>query len=322
LLSRYLTVVLAISAIMILSDGDANATTVNVLIPKGTSAPGCEATNSCFQPYSPSISVNDEVLWTNADTAAHTVTSGNVASGPDGEFDSGLFLTGASFSHTFESAGTFPYFCMVHPWMIGSVTVSAQPVAVLSDDFKIPVRQKDIPVSGGELPQTITISTDESSYTRGDTMIVAGGVSPVVGPTVVIQVFSDTDTLVRVDQIDVSPNGKYVTEIVPGGALWDNNEGTFTIKATYGTVSEQTQIQYETIVMPEEEMPEKDVVSPPTDLEVPPGLGPEIYAIIAAIVIGPIVIVIARRKKKDSGGQITSSPKEDHDYSLDDSRLQ
>ena len=69
------------------------------------------------------IQVLDFVEWGNADTAAHTVTSGTAADGPDGIFDSGLYAPGKSFSHQFTEVGKYPYFCMVHPWMDGVVTV-------------------------------------------------------------------------------------------------------------------------------------------------------------------------------------------------------
>ena len=95
----------------------------NVTIPEGTSTSGCEETNECFIPFDVLVNVGGEVTWTNDDTAAHTVTAGTAADGPSGEFDSSLFLAGTTFSHTFESAGQFPYFCLVHPWMAGIVTV-------------------------------------------------------------------------------------------------------------------------------------------------------------------------------------------------------
>ncbi|MGI0089441.1 MAG: PEFG-CTERM sorting domain-containing protein, partial [Nitrosopumilaceae archaeon] len=74
-------------------------------------------------PYETIIDVGGEVAWHNVDTAAHTVTSGNPRDGSDGTFDSSLLPAGQTFSHKFEEAGTFNYFCMVHPWMIGVVTV-------------------------------------------------------------------------------------------------------------------------------------------------------------------------------------------------------
>jgi plastocyanin len=97
--------------------------TVSVEIPKGTSSPGCETSNACFSPASLTINAGDTVKWTNTDTAAHTVTSGSPSNGPDGVFDSSLVMGGASFENTFDEAGSYDYFCMVHPWMVGNIQV-------------------------------------------------------------------------------------------------------------------------------------------------------------------------------------------------------
>ena len=94
-----------------------------VSLPEGTSVPGCEETDACYTPSSVNVGVGETVTWSNDDTAAHTVTSGTAADGPDGTFDSSLFAAGTTFSHTFEQEGTFDYFCMVHPWMVGNVVV-------------------------------------------------------------------------------------------------------------------------------------------------------------------------------------------------------
>ena len=98
-------------------------TDTNVSVAVGTSVPGCEETNECYIPYEVTVDAGGEVTWTNDDSAAHTVTAGNAADGLSGEFDSGLFMTGATFTHKFESVGTYDYFCMVHPWMVGVVMV-------------------------------------------------------------------------------------------------------------------------------------------------------------------------------------------------------
>ncbi len=98
--------------------------TISVDTPLGTSVPGCEETNECFTPASVTINAGDTVEWTNSDTAAHTVTGGLPADGPSGVFDSSLFMAGATFTHTFEEAGNYDYFCMVHPWMVGNVQVN------------------------------------------------------------------------------------------------------------------------------------------------------------------------------------------------------
>ncbi len=95
-----------------------------VNIPTGSSAPGCEETMECFIPSLATVTVGGTVTWFNGDTAAHTVTSGTVTDGSDGIFDSSLFLADASFSHTFKEEGVYDYFCIVHPWMTGTVEVT------------------------------------------------------------------------------------------------------------------------------------------------------------------------------------------------------
>ena len=90
----------------------------------GSSTPGCEETaDGCFIPSTVTIPMGGTVTWENGDTAAHTATGGSATEGPSGVFDSSLIMAGSSFSHTFEDAGTFDYFCMVHPWMAGTVIV-------------------------------------------------------------------------------------------------------------------------------------------------------------------------------------------------------
>jgi len=97
--------------------------TVTVEIPSGTSVPGCEESDKCYIPASITINAGDTVEWNNADTAAHTVTGGSPSDGPSGVFDSSLVMGGASFAHTFDEAGSYDYFCMVHPWMVGDIQV-------------------------------------------------------------------------------------------------------------------------------------------------------------------------------------------------------
>ncbi len=96
--------------------------TQTVSIAKGASSQGCETTNQCYLPSSLEIRVHDTISWSNDDTAAHTVTSGT-PNGPDGIFDSSLFMSGSNYEFTFDDAGTYPYFCMVHPWMKGEIVV-------------------------------------------------------------------------------------------------------------------------------------------------------------------------------------------------------
>lgn len=94
-----------------------------VSIPAGTSVPGCEDANKCYDPSTLIIFKGAEIIWRNDDSSAHTVTSGNIINGPDEEFDSGLILSDETFSYKFEDAGEYDYFCMIHPWANASITV-------------------------------------------------------------------------------------------------------------------------------------------------------------------------------------------------------
>jgi len=100
-----------------------NTMPIRVSIPYGTSIPECEITNECFLPADIILDIGTEVIWSNDDDAAHTITSGTPEDGPDGVFDSSLFMADNEFSYIFNSPGDYPYFCLVHPWMIGSITV-------------------------------------------------------------------------------------------------------------------------------------------------------------------------------------------------------
>jgi len=73
-----------------------------------------------FIPQEIDISVGTTVVWTNKDSMAHTVTHRAAKQ----LFASPLIMPGESFSYTFDRAGTYPYFCMPHPFMTGTVVVS------------------------------------------------------------------------------------------------------------------------------------------------------------------------------------------------------
>ncbi len=112
----------------------------------GSSVPGCEDTNECFSPSPVNIAIGDTVKWVNDDTAAHTSTSGSAADGPDGNWDSSLVIAGSSFSNTFDAAGEYPYFCMVHPWMSGMVIVGE----AMAEEAGIMINIESQPAGAGE----------------------------------------------------------------------------------------------------------------------------------------------------------------------------
>ena len=86
--------------------------------------------DKAYSPNPMNVKVGDTVTWTNDDNQAHTVTSGNSSDPDKGKvFDSSpnfnpLLAPKQTFQHKFTTAGDFPYFCQLHPTMIGKVVVS------------------------------------------------------------------------------------------------------------------------------------------------------------------------------------------------------
>ena len=94
----------------------------SVTISPGSSVP---SNGKFFVPATLTVSTGTTVTWTNGDSTLHTVTSGSAESGNSGtEFDSSYLAAGKIFQHQFGAAGTFDYYCTLHPWMKGKVVVS------------------------------------------------------------------------------------------------------------------------------------------------------------------------------------------------------
>lgn len=126
----------------------------------------------------------DSIIWKNADTAFHTITSVSASSietgdfEVDGLFDSGFFTAGKSYTRQFNELGDFYYYCSIHPYMNGVVHVIKNPGSVktidrvasgYSDDglgFNIKY------ILDTDLQNTVHINPDEKSLTftiSGDT---------------------------------------------------------------------------------------------------------------------------------------------------------
>lgn len=83
----------------------------------GSAATGVEIVEFTYDPDPIEVEVGDSVTWTNEDSAPHTATA------DDGSFDTGTLDKGKPGTVSFEEAGTFPYFCEIHPTMHGTVEV-------------------------------------------------------------------------------------------------------------------------------------------------------------------------------------------------------
>jgi amicyanin len=91
--------------------------------PKATSRPSAAdgkqvvVDNFSFTPATAAVPVGTTVTWTNHDDIPHNVVS------PEQKFKSPVLDTDETFSHTFDAAGTYKYYCSIHPRMTGQVVV-------------------------------------------------------------------------------------------------------------------------------------------------------------------------------------------------------
>ena len=84
--------------------------------------------DGCYTPVTLSANVGDKIIMTNTDsTGVHSFTSGTVNGftlSPDGTFDTGILMSGDSFEWTPTVSGEYPYYCMLHSWQVGTITVN------------------------------------------------------------------------------------------------------------------------------------------------------------------------------------------------------
>jgi plastocyanin len=82
---------------------------------------------TAYDPNPVTVGVGENVTWVNDDPDPHTVTSGSFATPEAGqEFDSGYMGPNRSFTHRFDTAGEYEYFCIIHPNMVGTVIVGEE----------------------------------------------------------------------------------------------------------------------------------------------------------------------------------------------------
>ena len=165
-----------------------SATTANVSI-----------VNFAFSPPSVNINVNDSVNWTWAGSP-HSTTSDT------GLWESGVRGTGAIFTHTFTSAGSFPFHCSVHPFMTGTITVQS-----------------------ADVPPTVMISnpTNGSVFAAPATLNLMATASDSDGSVTNVQFFQGTTSLGSVAN---SPYSVTVRDLAAGNytfsAVAADNAGT------------------------------------------------------------------------------------------------
>jgi len=218
-------------------EGGMSATVTNAV---GSSIPGCAETDNCFIPSTVVITAGGTITWENTDNAAHTASSGTPEGGPDGVFDSSLMMVNGSFSFTFDSAGTYPYFCMVHPWMQGTVIVEAE--AAHGDDHAGEMEE----MGHGDDHAAKGIEDLSDQFTAS----VTSGVIHHIGAnsdddTLLVHLFGADDD----GELKITLNSKIITPFDDGSyfVLVDSEEAEFeqmgrTLHIEYGAGAEKIEI--------------------------------------------------------------------------------
>ncbi|MFB5599185.1 MAG: plastocyanin/azurin family copper-binding protein [Nitrososphaeraceae archaeon] len=96
--------------------------TITVDIPQGAGNQLASLDNKYYNPNTANVTMGMTVTWVNKDFAPHTATSGKDSSDPNSGsiFDTGDIQPGSSKSITISQKGEIPYYCTIHPWMVGS----------------------------------------------------------------------------------------------------------------------------------------------------------------------------------------------------------
>lgn len=136
--------------------------------PATTSATQVTIQNYAFAPASLTIPAGTTVVWTNKDTAPHTVT---VSSGPV-KFSSPNLQQGDTFTYTFTQPGTYSYYCAVHPDMTASVTVTGSTTPP-------PTTTTAPPPTTTTAPPTTTMSMPPTGNGTG-TCLATGILTPLI----------------------------------------------------------------------------------------------------------------------------------------------
>jgi len=148
----------------VINMGNAFAGTADVMIAAGSAAPGCEVESKCWDPSTLTVAEGTTVAWTNKDAAGHTVTSGNPGDTDSGSlFDSTkdpagfLIKPETTWQYTFDEEGEYPYFCQVHPWMVGKVIVTEEMMPEPEPEPEMPANALALTTDNGSVEVQVTI---------------------------------------------------------------------------------------------------------------------------------------------------------------------
>jgi plastocyanin len=198
-----------------------------------------------YTPFSVAIQPGDTVQWDWAFTPLHgsSVTSGEDNT-PDGLFDSGIRGTGATFSYTFASPGTFFYFSRVESIMIGVVEVagSTAPSTLGNISTRLLVQSGDNVLIGG-LIATGTVPKRVIIRAIGPSLTPFGVTGALANPTLDLfqgstLLFSNDDWNESTQQAEIAATGLSPSNAAEAAIVWTLTPGqnyTAVVRGKNGT---------------------------------------------------------------------------------------
>lgn len=162
------------------------------------------------------VAAGTTVSWTNVGDVIHTTTSN------DGLWDSDILQSGQTFSFTFDQAGSFPFFCAIHPSMTATITVTGPPGAQTAPAATA------TPTSAPTLQPTPTATVGPTSTTEAQPTATPppGGTALPVTVNLDMKNFSHQDATVPAGTTIVWTNGDAVQHTVTSGSPSDPDAGS------------------------------------------------------------------------------------------------
>ncbi len=196
---------------IVVQAGASGTTTTTVGSGGGTGPAEVRMAGRVFSPSSVTIAAGGSVKFINDDDRDHTAT------GTGGSFDSGIMASGATFTKTFSTAGTYSYLCLLHPDMTGTVTVTG---------------------SGGTAPPTTapppTSSPVPPVVTNSDVSVFDFGYSPSAKSVAVGSTIRFVNTGAALHTV-TDTSGRFDSGLIQPGAAWSrrfDQAGTYPVFCT------------------------------------------------------------------------------------------
>ena len=164
-----------------------------------------DCTDDCFTPDPVEVDVGTQITFSNTANVAHTFTSGNAYDGPDGNWDSGLLVSGDTYSVTLDQEGTYQYYSQLSPWMtgkivVGSIAVNQPPTADAGNDQSVD-EGTTVFLSGlGTDPEVLPMDYRWTQIS-GPSVLLSGTNVPGQSSTIQNPIFTAPDVTVDTDLI-------------------------------------------------------------------------------------------------------------------------